>query len=262
MSARTVLLITMSALGFTACATSGGSGGGDKSASPAIAAAVADPSRPDADKARDADRKPAEMLAFAGVKPGMKIGEIWPGGGYYTRIFAKTVGPKGVVYALVPSRAPNAPANAPDPAAGMTALAASPGYANLHVLALGPTGGPAGIEPVDLMWTSDNYHDFHNRPNADLLAMNKAVLAALKPGGIYIVIDHAAEPGSGARDTSTLHRIDPALAKTELLAAGFEFVGESNALRNPADAHAVLNREPSVRGKTDQFAYKFRKPKK
>jgi predicted methyltransferase len=260
MSARSLLLIAVSALGFTACATTGS--GGDSAATAAIAAAVADSARPDADRQRDADRKPAELLAFAGLKPGMKVGEMLPGGGYFTRVFSKTVGDKGVVYALVPARPANAPAGGPDFAAPMNALAASPGFGNLRVAAMGPSGGPAGIEPVDLVWTSLNYHDLHNRPNADLLAVNKAVLEVLKPGGIYIVVDHAAETGSGARDTSTLHRIDPALVRTEVLAAGFEFAGESAALRNPDDPHKVRNGDPSIRGKTDQFVYKFRKPKK
>jgi predicted methyltransferase len=119
----------------------------------------------------------------------------------------------------------------------------------------------ANAEVSDFVWTSLNYHDMHNRPNADLVAFNKQMLAMLKPGGIYIVIDHAAQTGSGKRDTGTLHRIDPELVKSEVLAAGFEFVGESAVLRNPADTKDKGVREVP-RGKTDQFVYKFRKPGK
>jgi predicted methyltransferase len=223
--------------------------------SPAAAAAVAEPSRPEADRARDADRKPAEVVSFAGIKPGDKVAEVMPGGGYFTRIFSKVVGDKGVVFAMVPARAPNAPANAPDFAAGVKAIAATPGYGNIRVVAM----EGEKFDPVDVAWTSLNYHDFHNRPNADLVAFNKNIYNLLKPGGTYIVIDHAAQTGSGKRDTGTLHRIDPELVKTEAAAAGFQYVGESNALRNPADQKDKGVREVP-RGKSDQFVYKFRRP--
>lgn len=223
--------------------------------SPAITAAVADTSRPEADRARDADRKPAEVIAFAGIKPGDSVAEVMPGGGYFTRIFSKVVGDKGVVYAMVPARAPNAPANAPDFAAGVRAIAASPGYGNIRVVAMeGEAFGPA-----DVAWTSLNYHDFHNRPNADLVAFNKGIYERLKPGGTYIVIDHSAAAGSGKRDTGTLHRIDPELVRSEAVAAGFEYVGSSNLLANPADAKDKGVREVP-RGKSDQFVLKFRRP--
>jgi predicted methyltransferase len=111
------------------------------------------------------------------------------------------------------------------------------------------------------VWTSQNYHDLHNRPNADLAAFNKNVFDSLKPGGTYIVLDHAAEAGSGTRDTSTLHRIDPEVVKTEVTAAGFKLEGQSDVLKNPQDPHTANVRDPSIRGKTDQFILKFRKPK-
>jgi predicted methyltransferase len=224
----------------------------------AVAAAVADKGRPDADKERDANRKPAEVVAFAGIKKGDKVVELLPGGGYFTRIFSKVVGDKGVVYALAPPRRPDAPAGAPDPAAAVTAIAAD--HKNVKVGSI--TDGNWAPEPVDVVWTSDNYHDVHNRPNADLMAFNKHAFDALKPGGTYIVIDHAAAPGSGLKDTSTLHRIDPEAVKSEVTAAGFTFAGESDALRNPADPHTAGVRDPSIRGKTDQFVFKFRKPAK
>jgi predicted methyltransferase len=224
----------------------------------AVSAAVADSARPAADKERDANRKPAEVVAFAGIKSGDHVAELLPGGGYFTRIFSKVVGDKGVVYAITPMRRPDAPAGAPDPAAGANAIAAD--YKNVKVSTLNPE--KLAPEPVDLVWTSLNYHDVHNRPNADLGAFNKAVFDALKPGGTYIVIDHAAEKGSGTRDTSTLHRIDPDVVKKEVTAAGFTFEGESNVLRNSQDPHTAGVRDASIRGKTDQFVFKFKKPAK
>jgi predicted methyltransferase len=226
-----------------------------------IAAAVADANRPDADKQRDANRKPAETLAFTGVKPGEQVAELLPGGGYYTRIFSKAVGGSGHVYALVPAPLPNAPADAPDFAARVKGIAADPNYSNVSVV-VEPFSELAVPAPVDLVWTSQNYHDLHNFPGLDLAIFNKMVFDDLKPGGIYLILDHRAEAGSGVRDTKTLHRIDAETVKKEVLAAGFVFVGSSNLLRQPGDGHTLKVFDPSVRGKTDQFILKFRKPAK
>jgi predicted methyltransferase len=226
-----------------------------------IAAAVADSHRPEADKARDADRKPAETLAFTGVKPGAKIAELLPGGGYFTRIFSKAVGATGHVYALVPAPLTNAPADVPDFAARVKAIAADPSYANVSVV-VEPFTQLSVPAPVDLVWTSQNYHDLHNFPGLDVGVFNKMVFDDLKPGGIYLILDHRAQLGSGSRDTKTLHRIDPEAVKQEVLAAGFELVDSSDILRNPGDTHWLKVFDPSVRGKTDQFILKFRKPRK
>ncbi len=243
-------------LGLGACASMGEAGGGAATAIPAVlTAAVADAGRPEADSTRDADRKPAEVAAFAGVGPGKRIGEISPGGGYFTRIFSKAVGANGMVYALVGARPPNAPApTGPTP---MEAIAADPQYSNVRVVTMDPTKGTP--EPVDIVWTSLSYHDQHNRPNADLMAFNKMAFMSLKKGGTFLVIDHAAADGSGKRDTNTLHRIDPALVRSEIEAAGFKFVSQSDVLRNPEDAKDKGIRDVP-RGKTDQFVFKFRKP--
>jgi predicted methyltransferase len=224
-----------------------------------ITAAVADGSRPDADKARDANRKPAEVLAFTGVKSGAQVAELLPGGGYFTRIFSKAVGSSGHVYALVPAPAADAPADATDFAARVKAIAADPNYANVSVVVepFSQLGVPV---PVDLVWTSQNYHDLHNFPGLDVGIFNKKVFDDLKPGGIYLVLDHSAEAGSGGRDTKTLHRIDPETVKKEVLAAGFVFVGGSDLLHQPGDDHSLKVFDPTVRGKTDQFILKFRKP--
>lgn len=215
--------------------------------SAAIAAAVAAADRPAADKARDADRKPAQMLAFADVKPGQVIAELIPGQGYFTRLFSTAVGEKGKVFGV--SFGDGAP---------IKAIAATPGHANVSFVPYANNAFTAP-EPVDLVWTSQNYHDVYNRVPANADTLDAAVFKALKPGGIYIVLDHKAVPGKG--DPVQLHRIDPAVVKAQVMKAGFEFVGESNALANPADPHDVGVRDPAVQGKTDQFILKFRKPK-
>ena len=228
-----------------------------------IEKAVADSSRPDTDRQRDESRKPAETLAFAGIKPGQKVAELMPGRGYFTRLLSKIVGEKGHVFALAPPPRPNAPPNAPNMTAAAQALAQEPGYGNITVLPL-PMGQESGLgvpEPVDVVWTSNNYHDFHNIPNADMAAFNKRVYEALKPGGLYIVVDHAAAAGAGVSVTRTLHRIDPEAAKSEITAAGFKFVGSSDVLHNAEDTHTSPVFDAAVRGHTDQFILKFQKPK-
>jgi predicted methyltransferase len=241
-----------------ACAVAGlPAGAHAAAASEAITKAVADPARPEADRVRDADRKPGEVIALTGIHPGAAIAEMMPGAGYFTRIFSKLVGPKGVVYAWVPAPPPNAPPGARNVAAPMIELAAKPDYANIKVVTLDPaTPLP---QPVDLVWTSLNYHDMHNRPDADLATSNRMALNALKPGGLYMVIDHAAEKGSGKRDTSKLHRIDPDLVRQEVTAAGFHFVMESDLLRHAEDDHTKASHEVA-RGKSDQFVLLFQKP--
>jgi predicted methyltransferase len=213
----------------------------------AIAAAVADAQRPAEDTARDALRKPAEIVAFAGVGPGDKIAEIAPGGGYYTRILAQAVGPEGKVYALMPAFF----ANRPGGMDGINALAAQ--YPNVEVV----VADYAELdlpEPVDLVWTTENYHDI---ANGDIAAINSEVYEALKPGGIYFVEDHSAL-GTGMEATSTLHRIDPEAVKQQVTEAGFALEEESDLLHNPADPHDVSPRE--VEPTSDKFALRFRKP--
>jgi predicted methyltransferase len=226
----------------------------------AISAAVDDPARPEADRKADVDRKPAESVAFAGVKPGEKVVDLLPGRGYFTRIFSVVVGPKGHVYAVPPPRRPNAPEGSPDPSAAVQAIADDAHYKNVSVIVARITDLKLP-EPVDLIWTSRNYHDLHNIPNVDVPAIDKAIFDALKPGGTFIVLDHAAEKGSGFRDTSTLHRVDPEAVKKEVEGAGFKFAGQSEILRNANDTHKEPVSDSSVKGKTDQFILKFTKPK-
>lgn len=222
------------------------------------AAAQSEATRPEADTKRDADRKPAEMVTFAGIKPGDKVVDFIPGSGYFTRVFSQAVGPKGTVYALVPQELMNRRATFAD---AVKAIAADPAYQNVKVV-VQPAVSFVAPAPVDVIWTSQNYHDMHVESFgfSDIPAVNKALFNALKPGGVYIVLDHAAEAGSGTTKAKDLHRIDPAVVKSEVVAAGFVFEVENSALRNPADAHTVGVFDPAMRGKTDQFVYKFRKP--
>jgi len=225
-------------------------------ASPAIDAAIADTTRPAADRDRDAERKPAEMLAFAGVKPGMVVIDMIPGGGYFTRLFSDVVGPTGKVVAYAPDEFLAKYAKALN---GATAVAAEPNHKNVQVLhdpALAP--GPANI--ADVVWTSQNYHDLHNVAGLDVVAYNKVLYGIVRPGGVYIVLDHSAPAGSGTADTDTLHRIDAATVRKEVEAAGFVFDGESKALANPADPRTAAVFDPAIRGHTDQFVLRFRKP--
>ena len=223
-----------------------------------VSEAVADPSRGD-DAKIDARRKVADLIAFSEAKPGDSVLELIPGSGYFTKVFSKVVGPSGHVYALWPTPYDNV--SHPDSDV-MRKLAAQPDFGNIQTL-VQPADALTAPAPLDVVFTSQNYHDYPDTfmGPTDPAILNKAVFAALKPGGTYIVVDHVAEAGSGLRDTDTLHRIDPATVKQQVTAAGFEYVGESGVLRNPNDAHKVKVFDKSIRGHTDQFAYKFRKPR-
>jgi len=222
-----------------------------------VAAAAADPARA-ADRAIDARRRGPELMAFARVKRGDKVLELIPGSGYFTRLFSRIVGPRGHVYAIWPQ--PYADEAVPDVNALKAASAKAP-WTNVSVM-VEPAALLTVPEPVDVVFTSQNYHDYPDKfmGRIDPMVLNRAVYKALKPGGYYIIVDHAAEAGSGMRDTDTLHRIDPQIVKAQVLAAGFRFDGESQLLRNPADSHKLLVFNPAIRGRTDQFIYRFRKP--
>ena len=222
-----------------------------------IVAATADPGRA-GDRADDARRHGPELMAFSRVKRGDRVLELIPGGGYFTRLFSRIVGPGGRVYAVWPQ--PYADEDVPDVQA-LKALAAKPEWRNVTQL-IQPAAKLAAPESVDVVFTSQNYHDYPDKfmGRIDPAVLNRAVFRALKPGGVFIVIDHAAEPGSGMRDTETLHRIDAAIVKRQVTAAGFVFDGESLLLRNPADTHKLLVFDKAIRFHTDQFVYRFRKP--
>jgi predicted methyltransferase len=222
-------------------------------ATPTAATAAADQA------SQDARRHGPEIVAFAGVKRGDVVIDLVPGGGYWPKLFSRAVGPKGHVYGIFP--APMAAHHGKDVDA-YKALAAEPGFANVSG-SVEPATTIAAPVKADLVFTAQNYHDYPDpfMGPVDPAVLNKAVFDALKPGGVFLVVDHAAAAGSGLRDTNTLHRIDPAAVKAQVLAAGFRFEGESRVLANPADDHSLKVFDPAIRGHTDQFVFKFRKPR-
>jgi predicted methyltransferase len=230
--------------------------------SAAVTAAVADAGRPEADTKRDADRKPAAIVAFAGVKPGDKVEELFPGGGYYTRILSKTVGPKGHLFLVTPGSFENRPGPNNGPTQGQTQASLAAAVGNATVV-WQPGDNPLTPEKVDVVWSTDNYHDYRNPGfgGVDMAKFNKAVFDSLKPGGVYIIEDYEAAAGAGATQTGTNHRIESATVKSEVEAAGFKFESASTALQNKADDHTLKIFDPMIRGHADQYVLKFRKPK-
>ncbi len=219
-------------------------------AAPNYAALLASAERPAADTVRDADRKPAALMAFAKIKPGTLVAELVPGGGYYTRLLSLAVGPTGHVYTYGLRANP--------------AIAAwAQGHPNVTEGIAGPGVGLAPV-PVDVVWTTLNYHDLKNskqggRDNAAVI--NEAAFKALKPGGIYLINDHQTAKGKGITQTATLHRIEDVAVIREVEAAGFKLESRSAILAHPADDHTIKVVESGIRGKTDQFVLRFRKPK-
>lgn len=220
-------------------------------ASAHIAAALADTRRPEADTQRDGLRHPGEIMAFTGVREGWRVADIGPGGGYYSRLFAVAVGEGGRVYAV------DRPGTAERPRPMATV---APAYSNVTHLTEG-YGGWTIAEPLDAIFISQIYHDFYlPQLSIDVPALNRRMFAALKPGGVLVIIDHAAVDGSPIDVTSTLHRIDRAQVVADLAAAGFVLEEESQVLRNAEDNRTLRVFEGEIRGHTDQFVLRFRKP--
>jgi predicted methyltransferase len=221
-----------------------------------VAAAVADKDRPKDDTDRDADRHPAEIMAMTELKPGGRAVDVGPGRtGYYTKIMSRIVGANGKVFMFNPTWVAEKFPVATEGAAILNKA----GYTNVE----GSVQPMAEIKfdaPVDLVFISQLYHD-QVWQKVDVAKMNKAIFDALKPGGVYFVIDHTGPGVTTVEQIDKLHRIDPALVKSQILAAGFELVAESDILKNPADPKDVNVFDKSIRGKTDQFVVKFRRPK-
>ena len=198
--------------------------------------------------------KAPEVVKFIGLKKGDKVAEIVAG--RLTASLAQAVGPTGKVYAIETAEVVKAH---PDALEHMKALAAqSPNV----IVSADPIASPLP-SGLDAVFIRQNYHDLYDKfmGPADVPAFNRAVFAALKPGGVYVVLDHAAMAGTGIGATETLHRIDPARVKSDALAAGFKLDGESSILANKADDHTKNVFDPSIRGHTDQFLFRFKKPK-
>lgn len=217
---------------------------------------LSDPRRPDADKARDTTRKPDQLLAFAEVRQGDHVVDFIMGGGYLTRILSAKVGPGGLVYAYQPAEFVAFRAQY-----GLDQDAVAGAYENVKPLRSG-IAALAIPGPVDRIITVQNYHDLHLAMAAPGTAakVNAVLFKALKPGGTLVVVDHVALPDAGATAADRLHRIDPATVRKELEEAGFRFDAELTLWRNPDDPHTANVFDPSIRGKTDQFAFRFRKP--
>jgi predicted methyltransferase len=218
--------------------------------------AVSNAARTIDDKKADENRHPKEMLDFSKVNPGDTVVDFFPGKGYFTRLFSSAVGPKGHVIAHVPKEVEGAkfkPVEAIN--SGIE------GFKNVEVKVTPLTVAPA--EKVDLIWTSQNYHDLHIKSfiEADVTAFNKMLFNMLKPGGHLVVVDHVAANGATSVDIEKLHRIDPKQVRAEIEAAGFVFEAEDKTLLRNED-HSLNVFDPAIRGKTDQFAYRFIKPKK
>jgi predicted methyltransferase len=224
--------------------------------SPEIAKAVADPTRPNAQTATDVARDPGDTLAFAGVKPGMKVVELFPGGGYFTWMISDVVGPKGAVLGVE-----NAGwKGAVEADRKMMALANRPNI-SLDVEPFGQLKLPTG--QADLFWITQNYHDLKIAQfgAVDMAAFNRAVFAALKPGGVYFILDHQANPGKTLEQIAKLHRIEKSQVIAEVTAAGFKLAGEGAFLHRAGDDHTKSIFDKAIQGNTDQYALKFVKPK-
>jgi predicted methyltransferase len=209
------------------------------------------------DALNDPALKRAEVISFIGVKPGDSVADIMAG--RFVRALSLAVGPSGKVYAVEPDELVKAH---PEVLTIMTGISADPAYANV-ALATGPIDNPGLAAGLDAVFIRQDYHDLHDKfmGPADIARFNRHVYEALKPGGVFVVLDHAAAAGSGLRDTDTLHRIEPEAVKTEVTAAGFMLEAESAILASPADDHTKFVFDPAIRGHTDQFLLRFRKPR-
>ena len=228
---------------------------------PAIAAAVAAPGRSADNVKLDESRKPAAVLGFLGLRPGMHALDLFGGNAYWAEIMAPAVGPKGHVTVWEPTQF-----YSPDAKTGFEAFEAK--NSNVSIVTSPFQAAALPKNYADLVMLNLNYHDTYWQsekygiPKMDPDAFLKAVYAAMKPGGVIGVIDHIASPNADTRATvEKFHRIDPAVVKADFERAGFQFAGSSDLLRNPADDHSLLVFDPKIRGKTDRFLFKFKKPR-
>ena len=220
---------------------------------PDYEAIVASPDRSDADRQTDQRRQPAKMLAFTGVKTGMKVLDMEAGAGYCTELLARAVGPAGVVYAQ-------------DSAAVIERFvkdkfdirAQKPAMKNVvHVIRDFDDPIPPDVSGLDLITFFFAYHDV-TYMQVDRSVMNKKMFAALKPGGFLVIADHSAKPGDGVSVAKTLHRIEESTLRREIEAAGFKLVAEGDFLRHPEDPREAAVFRPQV--PTDEFVLKYQKP--
>ena len=229
--------------------------------SPAITAAVASPDRSPDNVKLDESRKPAEVLQFLGLKPGMRVADPFGGNFYWAEITGRAVGPRGHITVWQPKQFYSQKTYDT-----YQAVQAKQPNVWLRMSPMESPDIPAG--KYDLMLINLDYHDVYwenekrGIPRMDPDAWLKTVYAAMKPGGIVGIIDHVASPNDEPRTTvDNLHRIDPEVVKADFKRAGFELVATSDMLRNPSDDHSLNVFDPKIRGKTDRFVFKFRKPR-
>jgi predicted methyltransferase len=199
-----------------------------------------------------------ELSRFAGVEPGSVVLDVFPGKGDWTRLFSDLVGPEGRVYSFVPAEVAHFES---DPVGQMRTLAREPGRENVQVISADVADPPIPPHSLDVVWVHLFYHDLHTAliqtHGATAARFNQAVFDRLRPGGLYVIVDHAAAAGTGASQAQALHRIDPAAARDEVEAAGFGLAAEADLLANPGDPHDVRVFDPAIKGETDRFAYRF-----
>ena len=200
----------------------------------------------------------AELSKFARVHAGSTVMDVWPGSGDWSRLFSDVVGPEGRVYSFVPAELAHFKS---DPVGQMRALAKEAGRENVVVASADLVALPESSQSFDVVWMHLFYHDLHTAliqtKGATPAGFNRAVFERLKPGGFYVIVDHVAAAGTDASHAGSLHRIDPAVVREEVEAAGFVLDAQSGVLANKHDPHSTKVFDPSIKGKTDRFAYRF-----
>jgi len=200
----------------------------------------------------------SELIRFAGADAGTTVIDVWPGNGDWTRLFSDIVGPEGRVYGFVPAELAHFKS---DPVGRMRALAKEPGRENVEVISADLVALPETSQPLDVVWLHLFYHDLHTAllqtRGATPGRFNRAVYERLKAGGLYVIVDHAAAAGTGTSHAESLHRIEPAAVREEVETAGFVLDAESTVLANRNDPRSVKVFDPSIKGQTDRFAYRF-----
>lgn len=199
-----------------------------------------------------------ELTRFAGIGAGSRVIDVWPGNGDWTRLFSDIVGPRGRVYSFVPAEIAHFKS---DPVGLMRALAMEPGRENVEITSTDLVALPESAQSLDVVWMHLFYHDLHTAllqtRGATPAGFNRAVYERLKPGGFYVIVDHVAGAGTGTSHAESLHRIEPAAVRKEVETAGFMLDAENTVLANKDDPHSIKVFDPSIKGKTDRFAYRF-----
>jgi predicted methyltransferase len=205
--------------------------------------------------------KLSELIRFARIDAGATVIDVYPGDGDWTRLFSDIVGSEGRVDSFVPAEVAHFKN---DPVGRMRTLAKEPGRENVEAVSADLLAMPQATQAADVLWLHLFYHDLHTAliqaRGARAADFNRAVYERLKPGGCYVIVDHAAALGAGTTEAQSLHRIEPASVRKEVEAAGFVLDAESTLLANKDDPHTIKVFDPAIKGKTDRFVYRFVKP--